>query len=127
MFTLGKFTAHSGEELDWKIECDSLTDEDIETLASIISKCFKFNQAFPIHTGGDKLAKALQKYRDTTRIWDSLLIVDDVLTTGGSMVEKYNELRKLFPKSDIEGIVIFSRGERPSWITPVFQLNKGFK
>ena len=41
LFQLGNFVSHAGNELEWKIECDALTDEDIETFAYLISKKYK--------------------------------------------------------------------------------------
>lgn len=35
LFRYGKLIAHSGSELDYKIECDALTDDDIDCLARI--------------------------------------------------------------------------------------------
>ena len=38
LFQLGKFTSHAGKELNWKIECDALTDADWECLAEMIAR-----------------------------------------------------------------------------------------
>ena len=62
LFQLGKFTSHAGNELDWKIECDALTDEDWECLAKMISERTQFGSVYGIPRGGTKLAKALEKY-----------------------------------------------------------------
>lgn len=113
MFRKHVFKSHSGLELNWKIECDDLTQEDIDTLAFIISNKFKFGSVYGIPNGGIRMAKALDKYSLSGSF--SRLLVDDVLTTGGSMEKEYKE-------GDI-GVVIFSRGKCPSWITPIFQLS----
>ena len=33
IFKKGVFTSHSGVDLLWKIDCDDLTDQDLDTLA----------------------------------------------------------------------------------------------
>jgi hypothetical protein len=122
LFKAGKFKSHSGLELDWKIDCDALTDEDIECLASIIASRFKFRYVYGIPEGGIRLEKALWQYASVDS--SSLLVVDDVLTTGKSMnalKARYNSgLRKMI------GVVIFARGPCPEWVTPIFQLHYGW-
>lgn len=121
LFQKMDFTSHSGKRLDWKIECDALTDADIETLAFIISKRYKFCKVNGIPRGGLKLEKALLKYRDKRS--DTFLIVDDVLTTGKSMEVKKKEIGGRFPRN-IQGAVLFARGKCPDWITPVFDMHR---
>lgn len=107
------FTMHSGDMSDFKIECEGLTDEEIETFALLISKRFKFRSVMGIPRGGWPVANALQEY---CSVWsDNHLIVDDVLTTGASM-EQYRS-----SANDI-GVVLFARGPCPDWVKAVFQL-----
>lgn len=113
LFQKGDFTLHSGYKTFWKIDCDALTDEDIDTLAFVVSLSLNFSKVVSVPTGGDRLAKALEKYCDGEDF--GTIIVDDVLTTGKSM----NEMREKYP--DALGIVIFSRGPTPDWIEPLFQ------
>lgn len=118
----GEFTSHSGVTLPFKIDCDALSDEDIECIAAIISQAFTFNKIIGIPTGGLRLAKALEKYRSVKdNIYDFLLIVDDVITTGSSMKEyirKYED-EYLF----VTGVCIFDRRkEYPDEIQSVFKL-----
>ena len=55
------------------------------------------------------------------------LIVDDVLTTGGSMCRLRDELSVAFVAQDpraesrINGAVVFARGKCPDWVRAVFQ------
>ncbi len=51
MFILQDFISHSGIPLEWKIECDDLTEKDINTLAFIIGKRFKFGSVRGVPTG----------------------------------------------------------------------------
>ena len=125
LFQLGDFKLHSGEKSDYKIDCDNLTDDDLETLAWIVAKKWKveYNGVRGIDRGGNRFAKKLREYQ---KDWDIgmkniLLIVDDVLTTGNSM----EEMRKMWkdnPNIEMKGVVIFSRGECPDWVRPVFRM-----
>jgi hypothetical protein len=104
----------SGIESDFKIECDALTEDDIECIAYLFSKKLKFKAVQGILTGGVRLANAMAKYMEPDPLLP-LLICDDVLTTGASM-EKIKE------SDNCIGAVIFARGECPSWVTPLFTM-----
>lgn len=99
LFQHGKFISHAGSELDWKIECDALTDEDWECLALMIAEKTEFGSVYGIPRGGTKLAKALEKYKNPKSIIH--LVVDDVWTTGKSM-------REVMKPGDL-GFVVFAR------------------
>lgn len=115
LFETKKWTMHSGAISFFKIECDVLTDEDIDTIALIISQKFTFSAVFGVPSGGTRLATALVKYLSPT---GCKLIVDDVLTTGRSMEEAKTNLD--WP--DAVGIVVFSRTQCPGWISALFTM-----
>ena len=99
LLQLGKFTSHAGKELDFKIECDALTDDDWECIAKLISDRCKFGKVYGIPSGGVKLQKALEKYVTPNNPYR--LVVDDVWTTGESMMEAMEN-------GDV-GFVVFAR------------------
>ncbi len=110
MFQFGKFKSHSGEVLHWKIECDDLTLADWKCLACVIKESVvPFGSVEGVPMGGCCLADLLKPY--VTK--GPLLIVDDVLTTGGSM-EEHRAGRLAI------GAVVFARGLCPAWVTPIF-------
>ena len=125
LFIKKDFVMHSGGLAHYKIECDALTDGDIETLAWIIAQ--KTHETVPNHKGtgiksvygvprgGVRLAKAVEQYIDPEG--SIKLIVDDVLTTGTSM-----ELAKAQGHGDV-GVVIFARGPCPDWVKPIFTMH----
>lgn len=109
----GTFTAHSGQELTWKIECDSLSDDDIRGIAFALSQVLPtFGSVEGVPRGGLRLAEAMRQYATT----GALLIVDDVCTTGGSL-EVYRAGREAI------GAVIFNRGELPDWCDALFEVH----
>lgn len=118
LFVNEPFTSRAGLPLDWKIECDALSDADIETITAMIARRFLFRQAIGIPRGGLRLARALQMYRLPGH---PILIIDDVFTTGKSMQAARKDLG-----NNTIGVVIFARGKCPDWITPIFQLTDGF-
>jgi hypoxanthine phosphoribosyltransferase len=117
------FIMHSGETGNFKIECDALTDEDIDTISWIIMQKYEkegIKNVYGIPRGGIKLSNSLEKY------WNPKgsirLIVDDVFTTGRSM----SEAREKLGWDNAKGVVIFARKKTPEWITPVFSMDKFF-
>ena len=126
LFVKKDFVMHSGGLAHYKIERDSLTDEDLDTLAFIVANKAKLmigedrtgiRQVHGVPRGGLRFAEAFQPYLDTK--WGTLrLIVDDVLTTGRSM----DEARLQTGWSDAIGVVIFARNAPPNWVKPIFTM-----
>lgn len=116
MFNKVNFISHSGKALEWKIECDDLSYKDVETLCYVISQKFKFFSVFGVPRGGLKFADCLKQYC-SHNLNDGVLVIDDVFTTGKSM----NDFVDVNNIKNPKGVVIFSRGNCPSWITPIFQ------
>jgi hypothetical protein len=128
LFQIGNFKSHSGEILSWKIECDSLTDNDWECLCHVALKVVKpFRSVEGIPRGGLKLSNLLYPYsieKTSKRRWNPHLphlIVDDVFTTGSSMEERRKFLERQGIE-DIRGLVVFARSPPPKWIKPIFQV-----
>lgn len=118
LFQLGQFFLHSRGTSEWKIDCEKgLVDEDLQMLAHVVSKHFKFCHVVGVPEGGLRFADALRSYA-TTNVKDPVLIVDDVLTTGSSMTVARKNLGE---NSNVIGVVIFSRGKSLDWVTPIFQ------
>ena len=125
LFQWGDFTLHSGDKSWWRIDCDVLSDSEIELLAKLIhEKVGGFHSVIApeSHPGSaaPKLAEALKKYSVD---WGGqskwvILAVDDVLSTGASL----EELRVDDPILEYKGAVIFARGKCADWITPLFQM-----
>lgn len=121
LFQRGTFKLHSGAETWFKIDCDSLSEGDLDTLALLVAEDCRIGPFYLVEgvpTGGLRFAKALEKYA-LSKYKDiqnpRILIVDDVLTTGASMEEQR-------AGRDAQGVVIFARGTCPSWIVPLFQM-----
>lgn len=120
LFQSGNFTLSSGLSSKHKIDCDALTDGDIDTLAAMI-RCAvgPFSAAVGVPRGGLRLAEALRPFADSE--CHTLLIVDDVLSTGGSIKRFAAEHCPDDGCATVIGAVIFARGRCPAWVTPLFQ------
>lgn len=115
LFQLGAFILNSGASSRWKIECDSLTDDDWDCLSEMVRQVVgPFSVVEGVPRGGLKLADKLNRHVSR---YGPLLIVDDVLTTG-------NSLERQRAGRDAVGVVVFSRGRRPLWVRALFQLHK---
>lgn len=129
MFNLGTFESSAGITLDWKIECDKLSDQDWFCIAHMISRNYRFCIVHGVPTGGTILAEGLRGFCHVDA--RKVLIVDDVITTGQSMERMRKHLIEQYgvPKENIRGVALFSRMRAhkiPVWIDVVFQLNGNF-
>lgn len=112
LFVFHEFVSHAGVPLPWKVECDALTDADLDALAAIIASQIEFGSVYGIPRGGERIAAALMRHATH----GPLLIVDDVLTTGTSM----EEARAALGDPDALGVVLFARRPPPRWVRAVF-------
>jgi|TARA_Y100001949_G_scaffold171846_1_gene174932 hypothetical protein len=125
LFQEKDFVGHSGENLHWKIEMDALSYTEWQCIARMIlpyTEHTPFREVLGIPRGGKILADILQK-SSTGNPSDPYLVVDDVLTTGGSMEEFRNTHSKILG-NDCLGWVVFARIQPPSWVTALFQMPK---
>ncbi len=108
LFNKGLFRLASGAQSDLKIDCDALTDSDLECVAHELSKRLPaFGSVHGVPRGGLRLAQQMEQYTTKGRP----LIVDDVWTTGSTM----KALKKnLVGDGEAVGAVIFAR----TWIAP---------
>lgn len=126
LFKLGDFRLHSGGQSFWKIDCDDLTDDDIDTLSTLmaltIGPSTPIKKIIGVPEGGSRLAARLG-LGDRVNMQEGrrgiTLIVDDVFTTGGAMLEtlRSNRLRE----HEAVGLVVFARKPCPWWVTPLFR------
>ena len=127
LFQTQDFRAHSGEQLTWKIECDALSTAEWDTLATMIYEYEhqSFGEVVGIPRGGLPLARALEGYA-TGNPEHPILIVDDVLTTGGSMnTFQMDYFRNRDPRRGYIGWVVFARipcEHANGWISALFQM-----
>lgn len=130
LFHWGGFRSTAGNHLPWKIDCDLLTNADIRCMANVIASQTTFQAVYSVPTGGDRLGLALLPFRNNEKS-DRTIIVDDVLTTGGSMeaakkrVQRNHEDMGIESTGEIVGWVIFARKKPADWINAVFTLNEG--
>jgi len=126
LFRTGNFRLHGGGTTNFKIDCDALTDDDLASLAMIGASILPpFGTVVGVPTGGTRLAEAMTGWVDADS--KTVLLVDDVLTTGGSMEDAlaYWLRRQTAGESfEVEGFVIFARGPIAPWITPLFTLRE---
>ena len=121
LFQKVDFKSHAGLDLSWKIEMDALSDNEWKCIAHMITELSQpFRAAIGIPRGGLKLGGYLNEY-STQNPKDPYLIVDDVLTTGGSM-EEFKE--EHFKDKKVVGWVVFARRKPADWINTLFQMPK---
>lgn len=118
------FKSHSGLDLNWKIECDCISKKEWKCLATMIMdyETRPFCSAVGIPRGGVMLGSYLNLY-STQDYNDPYLIVDDVLTTGGSMDEFADQyFRNRDIKNGYFGWVVFARNKPQNWVKSLFQM-----
>jgi hypothetical protein len=121
LFQSVDFKSHAGLDLSWKIEMDALEDEEWVTISQMILELSEpFREAIGIPRGGTRLGKLLNQH-GTGEKDNPILIVDDVLTTGGSM-EEFKRKRVFRNPTKYIGWVVFARGFPPQWCRALFQM-----
>jgi orotate phosphoribosyltransferase len=121
----GQFKGASGKILDWKIECDAFDLDDWIAAAKMAQKIIgPYRAVYGVPRGGVPFAAALASFVDPQA--HSILVVDDVWTTGKSLYEYVNTIPGLKPSYDAwKGLVVYSRNPMPSRIQSIFQVNAG--
>jgi len=121
LFQKVDFKSHSGLDLHWKIEMDALSHSEWECITQMIMELTPpFKEAVGIPRGGNILGKLMNRY-GTGKREHPVCIVDDVLTTGGSMNE-FKRKRQWRNPTDYIGWVVFARSEPPDWVNVLFQM-----
>lgn len=119
LFNLKLSTLHSGDKSKWLIDCNALTELDLQALALLGRKLVgPFGAVYGIPEGGLRFAKALLPLASPHH--NTMLIVDDVSTTGKSLEEAQRLFAQMRP---IVGLVIFNRGKVPTWARAIWTLN----
>ena len=119
LFQRVDFTSHAGLDLSWKIEMDALSENEWKCIAHMIMELSQpFQAAIGIPRGGLKLSGYLHEY-STQNPADPYLIVDDVMTTGGS-IEEYK--KEHFSDKYVIGCVFFARSHVPIWCDALFRM-----
>ena len=123
LFQYGEFKSHSGLTLNWKIECDALSEKDWACLAAMIMEREKipFCRAEGIPRGGQPLARALNKYA-TDIPTDRVLICDDIWTTGNSFREYIGRKYPDWIRSQGLKWVVFARSMTNDGVKALFTM-----
>jgi len=119
LFRAGHVTLASGEAATWKIDCDALTPNDWAGLALIAVETFGApGSVTGVPRGGLPFAHALVPHlrADSTICW----VVDDVVTTGTSMVKHWAAVGSARRCTGVIGVAAFSRGSHPDWVHALF-------
>ncbi len=115
LFQRKPYKMNSGGIARYKIDCESLTDEDFATLAWLIAQKGDIRAVKGVSKNGRRLAEHLAPHLSDDGV---RLIVDDVLTTRASMEAAKRDIGW----HDALGVVIFSRGPCPRWVLPIFSM-----
>ncbi|MBI2405089.1 hypothetical protein HYV22_02825 [Candidatus Gottesmanbacteria bacterium] len=120
LFKSGIFKLYSGTQSTWMIDCKALTDADLVTIAGVMAlRLGPFRTVIGIATGGLAFARHMDEHKSNS---GPILIVDDVLTTGGSMENERMHQESIHGPDSCVGCVIFARGPLPSWVC-AFQIS----
>jgi hypothetical protein len=124
LFKHGEFVSHAGLDLSWKIEMDALSDPEWFCIKKMMMEYIgPFKEAVGIPRGGILLANLLNEHA-TQSTGHPILFVDDVLTTGTSMVEFVDSYFRNRQPEPYMGWVVFSRTQPPNWVKALFQMPK---
>jgi hypothetical protein len=129
LFKDGVFTAHSGLTLDWKVDCDALTDDDLGCIARLVTQRYDFRACYGIPRGGTRLASAILRRGTLNSHSTTILIVDDVYTSGASMRAMRDRIMSAAPPElalFAQGFVLFARDAPAMWVDALWKQNQTF-
>ncbi len=122
----GDFTLNSGAKSSWKLIADQFIEDNLAGLVELI--CIlagPFSRVEGIPRGGTRLAEALAPYCTIENTGH--VILDDVLTTGGSMQRAMSAAMKVGRASrSLRGVVVFARGPLPPGVAAIFSMPEAF-
>ena len=113
----GEFVSHSGITLPYKIDCDALGTFDYQTLARYAASQIRpYTMVISVPRGGDNFARELTRYAVANT--GNALIVDDVITTGGSFEQAKDAFLKDHPGYNVMGLCVYARMKvkAPLWV-----------
>lgn len=126
---LGEHVLHSGLKSNFKLIADQFIEDNLEELVYLIKEVVgPFRSVEGIPAGGTRLAEALIPHTVSSGMGVPFrnlhLIIDDVMTTGGSMERARQQHRGQGPagRPGIIGVVVFTRISPPPWIRAIFTL-----
>jgi orotate phosphoribosyltransferase len=129
LFQLGDFVLAGGARSGWKIECDAFTPAEWRCLAVMAAERLPpFGSVHGVPYGGLPFAEALRRHAVLGH--DTVLVAEDVVTTGGSVERYVKELRegsRAAPSTTYVGVCVFARGKCPPWVYPLFQMGEAFR
>lgn len=125
LIQVGKFTLNSGATSNWKLVADDFIRDNLPGLVELVRLMVgPYSSVEGVPRGGTLLADALRPFAVLN---GPHLIVDDVLTTGGSMIRAYDAaLLRLGRITPVTGAVVFGRGQLPHWVKAVFPMPEVF-
>ena len=130
LFQWGRFNSSAGKQLNWKFDCDFLTDGDWEALGRMAWEKMDDRAGLDFVPADDKKSGNANKFAAAIAACGGLIkptfpcIVDDVWTTGKTMETKKRQLVKLGHNANkIIGVVVLARGPYPAWVKPVLKLD----
>lgn len=115
---IANITLNSGRRSTFKIECDNITDAELEAMCALLAQIIPpFSRVSGVPTGGVRVEKAMRRHLSET---GPILIVDDLWTTGGSI---QRHLTAIDPREYLVA-VLFARGETPPGVVALFKMNR---
>lgn len=126
LIQLGDFTLASGAQSTFKLECDQFIEDNIDGLVALIRHMVgPYKEVHGVPRGGLRLAEALRPFTTPDGV---RLIIEDVLTTGGSMQRFTNELYAIGSTAwrECAGVAVFARGPCPAWTAALFMMPECF-
>ncbi len=104
-----------------------MTPPDWEGLAAIAASVLPpFGKVHGVPRGGIPFALALSRYVNSHKS-DTVLLAEDVVTSGGS-IKRFRDELALSDTIPVIGVTVFARGEFvPDWVVPLFQIAPPYK
>lgn len=117
------FRLSAGDLTSLLIDSNGMSDRSIEAAAATLAEMLPpFGMVEGVPRGGLRLARALKKHSHPGQY--TVVIADDVYTTGKNMTPYLDLYKRSMPKHYVCGAVLLGRGPLPENVTALLRLSR---
>lgn len=133
---ISEFSLHSGGKSFWKVDCDSLRPSELVIISGKIREMVgPYTRVVAVNSSLGSIVYDLRAHmlsiKQVTPRVHTTLIIDDVYTTGASLISTYEVVEQEYKNAgleeyEIKAVVLFNRSGNslPYWAHALFTISQ---